>query len=211
VDLCVRDDNPSEGVSPPDKGVTKAKVYLWPSEFVRLVSCERVPLRWRQTFTIEPALLPLLQGLHAETRGRGTVVPLPSMTVLSRNLKHYLTRAGETRADLFTTDKTRKAMTFHDLRATGITWAAARGDAPLRIKQRAGHESFSTTEIYLREAENLSAAFGEPFPPLPPELFRVSDRVSDFGSSSDAKRLKTSAFKWPLRDLNPDALAGRGF
>jgi hypothetical protein len=25
------------------------------------------------------------------------------------------------------------------LRATGITWAAVRGDDPLRIKQRAGH------------------------------------------------------------------------
>jgi hypothetical protein len=29
-------------------------------------------------------------------------------------------------------DPTRKAMTFHDTRATGITWWAVRGDDPLR-------------------------------------------------------------------------------
>ena len=51
-------------------------------------------------------------------------------------------------------DPTRKAMTFHDLRATAITWCAVRGDDPLKIKQRAGHASFSTTEGYIREAEN---------------------------------------------------------
>ncbi len=44
---------------------------------------------------------------------------------------------------------------------------AARGDHPLRIKQRAGHASFSTTEGYIREAENLGRSFGTVFPPLP--------------------------------------------
>ena len=40
-----------------------------------------------------------------------------------------------------------------------------------RIKQRAGHASFSTTEGYIREAENLRETnCGEPFPPLPEEL-----------------------------------------
>jgi hypothetical protein len=36
--------------------------------------------------------------------------------------------------------------------------------------QRAGHQSFSTTMLYVREAENLGAHFGTPFPPLPAEL-----------------------------------------
>ena len=80
----------------------------------------------------------------------------------------YMEKAGLTRADLFASDKTRKAMTFHDLRATGITWCAARGDEPLRIKQRAGHATFSTTEGYIREAENLGASFGDLFPSCPP-------------------------------------------
>ena len=56
------------------------------------------------------------------------------------------------------------------MRATGITWMAVRGDDPLRIKQRAGHRSFSTTEGYIREAENLREGFGIPFPPLPPDV-----------------------------------------
>jgi hypothetical protein len=47
VDLCVRDDNPAEGVAGPDVGAKKAKVYLWPSEFNALVNCPRVPVRRR--------------------------------------------------------------------------------------------------------------------------------------------------------------------
>jgi len=91
------------------------------------------------------------------------------------------------RAELFAMrDPTRKAMTFHDTRATGITWCAVRGDDPLKIKQRAGHSSFSTTEGYIREAENLREGFGSVFPPLPDDLL-VQDkpkrrpRVSAFG------------------------------
>ena len=61
-------------------------------------------------------------------------------------------------------------MTFHDLRATGITWCAVRGDAPLTIKQRAGHAAFTTTEGYIREAENLRDGFGAVFSPLPATL-----------------------------------------
>jgi hypothetical protein len=44
---------------------------------------------------------------------------------------------------------------------------AARGDDPLRIMQRAGHADFETTKIYMREAENLAATFGDVFPVLP--------------------------------------------
>jgi integrase len=52
VDLCVREDNPAEGVAGPDTGPRKAKVYLWPSEFGALVSCDRVPHAWRRMFAI---------------------------------------------------------------------------------------------------------------------------------------------------------------
>ena len=78
--------------------------------------------------------------------------------------------AGAKRTELFTTDKTRKAITFHDLRATGLTWMAIRGDEPLRIMQRAGHENFQTTQLYVREAEAIRDGFGEVFPPLTPLL-----------------------------------------
>ncbi|MGA7124042.1 MAG: site-specific integrase [Polyangiaceae bacterium] len=223
VTLCVREDNPAEGVAGPDAGAKKAKTYLWPSEFDTLVRSERVPRRWRRLFAlavctytrageltalrwegvdlehrtmlihvaedrvrkrgvratktetarripIEPALMPLLVAMHKEAGGKGPVFRMPSVGVLSYKLKFYLRRAGVDRADLFASDETRKAITFHDLRATGITWMAARGDDPLRIMQRAGHADFETTKIYMREAENLAASFGDVFPTLPDDL-----------------------------------------
>jgi hypothetical protein len=80
-----------------------------------------------------------------------------------------------TRSELHLRDASHKNITLHDLRATGITWMAVRGDDPLRIKQRAGHSSFSTTEVYIREAENLARGFGDPFPPLPSDLVQATD------------------------------------
>jgi integrase len=245
VDLRVRDDNPADGVPGPDVGAHKAKSYLWPSEFIALVSSEAVPLAWRRMFAVttylyaragevnalrwedvdleravvhvhasvnrdtgarkatktgearrvplERELLPLLRAMHDESGGRGVVVPVRATDrKLSRQLRRCLVLAGVTRAELFVMgDATRKAMTFHDLRATGITWCAVRGDDPLKVKQRAGHRTFSTTEGYIREAENLADGFGEVFPPLPPCLLvgtkpknrrRVSASVSAFGS-----------------------------
>jgi integrase-like protein len=105
---------------------------------------------------------------------KGHVLHMPSCGVLSSKLKTYLRRAEVTRPDLFASDATRKAMTFHDLRATGITRMSARGDDPLRIMQRAGHEDFETTKIYLREAENLARALGTVFPALPDRLLRIA-------------------------------------
>jgi len=43
VDLCIREDNPAEGMAGPDAGAKKAKAYLWPSEFDALVRCDRIP------------------------------------------------------------------------------------------------------------------------------------------------------------------------
>ncbi len=51
-ELRVREDNPAIGVRGPDRGVTKARQYLYPSELLALVSCERVPLRWRRIFAL---------------------------------------------------------------------------------------------------------------------------------------------------------------
>ncbi len=262
VDLCVRDDNPALGVAGPDSGARKAKVYLWPSEFAALVSCERVPLRWRRLFAlavytsaragelgalewsdvdlehgtlhihraynfkrgstkptktgaarripVEPSVHPLLQALCIEAHGKGCVVRLPSLGTLSDRLRFYLRRVGVTRADLFASDATRKAITFHDLRATGITWMAVRGDDPLKIMQRAGHAGFETTRIYLREAENLSDGFGKVFPPLPGDLLNppkraktVSASVSAFGLPGRAAPWRNKEFLWAERDSNP--------
>jgi integrase len=222
--LRVRKDNPIAGVRGPDRGIAKAKSYLWPSEFLQLVACPAVPLVFRRAvciavylylrtaeqraFTwdavdmahasalvhetenrtgskkttkgkksrrvpIEPNLMPLLAGLP---RGSDNLVtPLVDDRHLSRSLQKWLQVAGIGRAELSVAvkDKTRKRMTWHDLRATGITWAAVRGDAPQLIQHRAGHERFETTLTYIREAENLRAGFGEVFPSLPLEALGI--------------------------------------
>ena len=120
---------------------------------------------------IEAALMPLLRRMHDDVGGEGAVLPkIGGEEKLSRTLRRHLKMAGVKRTDLFANDEARKHITFHDLRATGITWMAIRGDDPLKIRSRAGHRSFATTEIYIREAEPLKDAFGEVFPELPASL-----------------------------------------
>jgi hypothetical protein len=70
---------------------------------------------------------------------------------------------GVTRPELLASDATRKGFTWCDLRATGIMWAT-RGDGPLVIMPRAGHEDFRTTQLHVREAEAVRNGFGEAFP-----------------------------------------------
>src|SRR5579859_6421853 len=223
-DLRIREDNPCLGIAPPDRGHSKAKQYLFPSEFSRLVACSDVPIAWRRVYTLatylflraselealawedvdfehemvhvhrslkrytrldkatktgstrrfalEPWLMPLLRAMHSETGGVGRIFASFSLdkSTLSRTLRQYLAVAGVDRSELFTNDKTRKWMTFHDLRATGITWMAVQGVDPLKIKQRAGHANLSTTEKYIRVAEELRPGFGAVFPELPKSL-----------------------------------------
>ncbi len=122
---------------------------------------------------IEPSFAPLLTTLvtMAKAEGRAKLLVMPPIEDLSANLRRYLEWSGVKRAELFADDATRKHITFHDLRATGITWMAIRGDEPLRIQQRAGHKNFSTTQGYIRTAETLGRAVGEVFPTLPKALF----------------------------------------
>jgi len=220
--LRVRDDNPCEGVAPPDRGAKKSKQYVMPGEFLALVSCEAVPLRARRLyaiatylyarpgelealewddldlqrgtvhihravhydtgetkpvktqearrFSVERNLLPLLRALHDARDGRARVLDAEVPKEGAEQLREHLKCAGVTRPDLFASDATRKPMTFYDLRATGITWRAIRGDEPLRIQRAAGHTGFDTTQGYIREAESVREEFGEVFPMLPAEL-----------------------------------------
>jgi len=118
-------------------------------------------------FAIEPALLPLVKAMHDEAGGKGHVIALPNDKHLARDFRQWLNEAKVGREELQTATPTRKAMTFHDLRATGLTWLAVRGDDPLKIMQRAGHSDFGTTQGYIRMAEAVREGFGQVFPPLP--------------------------------------------
>jgi integrase len=50
--LRVRKDNPCTNVRAPERGADKAKQFLFPSEFLKFVSCESVPLRWRRAVAL---------------------------------------------------------------------------------------------------------------------------------------------------------------
>lgn|GEM_PF-664201 len=115
-------------------------------------------------FAVEPNLMPLLRDMHARANGTGPVITLPHRKWWALRLREHLQAAGVTRAELFSTDQTSKRLRFHDLRSTGLTWLAMRGDDPLKVMQRAGHSSFETTQKYIRTAEAIGGAIGDVFP-----------------------------------------------
>ena len=229
--LRVRTDNPCQGIEGPDKGHQRGKTWLWPSEFLQLVECETVPLRWRRIYTlaiylyvrgselkalewddvdlthgivnvhramdrsqtvtkstksgearrfsVERELLPLLRAMAKEPDVGSRVIMMPDRKHWAPRLRAHLKRAGVTRSELFANDATRKHITFHDLKATAVTWMAIRGDAALKIMQRAAHRDFQTTQRYMRSAEMVGDVIGQPFPPLPDALFGHADAHAD--------------------------------
>lgn len=51
-EIRCRDDNPALGVRGPDRGDTKAREFLYPSEFLELVCCSDVPVAFRRLAAI---------------------------------------------------------------------------------------------------------------------------------------------------------------
>jgi hypothetical protein len=139
----------------------------------------------------------------------GYAKEMPRMRDLAEGLRNFPALAGVTRRQLVVTDRTRKAITWHDLRATGITWMAIRGDDPLHIQHRAGHSSFSTTQGYIRQAEAVRAGFGDVFPALhvliapDTERSKLGERQS-WGAESTRESLRRG------RDSNPRVRSVRG-
>jgi integrase len=127
---------------------------------------------------IEPTLLPLLRAMHQDASGKGLVLPLPSERDMARGFRRYLAKAGVGRRTLHDGAETTRRIVFHDLRGTGITWMAIRGDDHLKIQQRAGHEDIQTTQGYIATAQAIGRQnFGEPFPGLPLESLLCTETV----------------------------------
>ena len=83
----------------------------------------------------------------ARAEDRAQLVRMPPVRELSDQLRRYLGWAGVTRAELFADDETRAPLTFHDLRATGITWRAVRGDDALKIQRALADNGSPPAEI----------------------------------------------------------------
>jgi hypothetical protein len=137
---------------------------------------------------IEPTLLPLLERMHDDAAGEGRVfTSMPPAEEMAKRLRRYVAWACEDagielREELLADDETRRPLVWHDLRHTGITWRAVRGDDPLKVQRAAGHTDLRTTQRYINEAQTFEdrGTFGEPFPPLP------STVLSTFVSTTEA-------------------------
>ncbi len=69
--------------------------------------------------------------------------------------------------------------------------------------------AFSTTEGYIREAENLTGHFGEPFPPLPFELTKGFGLVSAFWSEKPSNSREKQWSKGGSNTTSADHEASR--
>jgi len=248
--LRVRNDNPARDVEGPDSGDERSKTFLYPSEFLQLVSCEDIPIRWRRAIAlaiylfpragelralrwedvdlahgivhihqafdrrtrevsttksgkgrrvpIEPSIVPLLRAMHAERDESGLVCPMPNR--MADRLRGWLHAAELTRRELTEErSKTTKPLAWHDLRATGLTWCAIRGDEAMKIMQRAGHEDIATTMIYVRTAEAIGASFGDVFPELPEALIGPPSTPVEPTSNGTHVPIRTVRRGHPLR------------
>jgi hypothetical protein len=156
-------------------------------------------------FAVEPNLLPLLKVMRSEERPLGA--NLPSERAMARNLRRWLWKAGVRRPALHEESPTAQHITWHDLRATGATWMAVRGDDAHKIMQRCGHKSFSTTMLYVGEGEAIREGFGDPFPSLPECLLGIAPNRPG-GDSALTFEPKTSTSERGGRDSNASCERG---
>jgi hypothetical protein len=109
-------------------------------------------------------------------------------------LRKDLRTVGVTRAALHVEhDPLQRGITFHDLRDTGLTHMAVRGDSPTVIQWTGGHSDFKTTQGYIARGQTERGRVGNPLPPLPPE--------SPGTISASRKAGKTSPAWRPQREL----------
>lgn len=127
--------------------------------------------RGARRYPIESTLMPLLKAMHKESGGVGPLVPMGLQKLWAVELRNALETAKVKRPELFTTTAASKRVRFHDLRASGLTWMAIRGDSPVHIKLVAGHTAFEMTSKYIAAAVDLLP--GEVvFPELPESLLK---------------------------------------
>ena len=94
---------------------------------------------------------------------------VPPDTLAARTRRHLLA-AGIVREALHVSTVATVRANFRSWRDSGLTWLAMIGVDAARIMRRAGHDDVATTMRYVKQAEDLGDALGEPFGALPPEL-----------------------------------------
>lgn len=137
----------------------------------------------------EPEILPLLRVLVREAGEDGRLVgQLGDPHHLAAILRGDLWIAGVRRAELHTMTRTREWMTLHDLRTTGITWMAVRGDPALTMMARAGHHTVEQTKQYTDGAALVRRVYDQVFPPLPACLIEGDSASAVVDTETDTNR-----------------------
>ena len=123
----------------------------------------------RRQIPIEANVEPLLRVLVEAVGEGGSLLRLPPAEDCAEKVREDLLASGVDREDVFADDGERQHFTFHGLRHTCIThWAVAgRG---VQWLAAAGHTDLNTTQGYVDTGLLLRGSFGQPHPPLPPEL-----------------------------------------
>ena len=158
----------------------------------------------------------VLRAMAEQPHGEHVVTGLPRAAALATTLREDLRLAGCMRAELHTcaSDPPRLWMTMHDLRTTGITWMAVRGDEPLRIMARAGHGEMASTLGYVSRAALVGQAYGAPFPELPADLqsaTRSATPTPPHGETVRRGRYHTDAREGQERDRPADSAEGEPY
>lgn len=148
-----------------------------------------------RVFPIEPILLPMLRAMKDEGAA------FSGSEDGAKELRRDLRDAGVTREELHQRRAPSVPITQHDLRATGITYLAMRGESDDGIRERAGHTDFKMTQVYIRRGRRLvGAALNDPFGPLPDSLLGASNDPGEPGKPSNQSST-------PL-DGSPDSSTG---
>lgn len=160
-----------------------------------------------RTIDIEPNLLALVEYLVEHPQGKGgRLVHLPPPEDRAELLRKDLWTVGVRREALHRSDELQRAIVLHDLRDTGLTHMAVRGDSPIAIQWTGGHTDFKTTQGYIDRGKVDARRIGTPLPPLPPGLIppeSVPSAVPSFSRTAERKYRKPLVFSRPQRELNP--------
>jgi len=139
-----------------------------------------------RTVDIEPNVRALVEWLTKRPQGKaGRLLRMPPPEDRAELLRKDLRTVGVTREALhIERDPRQRAIVFHDLRDTGLTHMAVRGDTPIAIQWAGGHTDFKTTQGYIARGQVEARRIGAPLPPLPPGLFEASQGL-DLSLDSD--------------------------
>jgi integrase len=113
---------------------------------------------------------------HAEGKG-GRLLHTPPPEDRAELLRADLRTVGVARPALFIEgDPAQRGITFHDLRDTGLTHMAVRGDSPIVVQWAGGHTDFKTTQGYLDRGRVERQRIGQPLPVLPASLLSPPEK-----------------------------------